>query len=153
MNRDEELNMARPNMERKFMEPQKKNYWWDVLKIGIGFIAGSMFTFVAMMFVGYFMSLHDIRQEIEEDPILSPRMGTTYDEASDMRYFQVRSKDRHATIHTGMSKDSVILLLGQPTEFHSSNYLDEITYRYGKYDLNSLRIEFEKGKVSSVVQN
>ena len=127
MNRDEELNMARPSMGRKFMEPQKKNYWWDVLKIGIGFIAGSVFTFVAMIVVGYFMSLHDIRQEIEADPIISPRMATTYDEGADVRYFQVQSNDRHATIHTGMSKDSVILLLGQPTEFFSTDYADNIT--------------------------
>lgn len=67
-----------------------------------------------------------------------------------VQYFQVTNGKKTATIHTGMPKDSVIILLGQPTEFDCSDYWDQITYNYGKMGLSSLIIKFEDGKVSSV---
>lgn len=74
------------------------------------------------------------------------------EEQQDFRTFNVRSKKGKATIHTGMPKDSVLLLLGEPTEFMSNDIMDNISYRYGNYDLNVLKIEFENGKVKSVYQ-
>ena len=50
------------------------------------------------------------------------------------------------------TNSDVTMLLGQPTEFSSTEYHDNITYRYGNYDINSLSIDFKKGKVSSVRQ-
>lgn len=88
------------------------------------------------------------------DPLYQSIKNDDFEEVKkEVRYFEVRSKKAKATIHTGMPKDSVILLLGQPTEFTSTDYIDEITYRYGNYDTNSLRIEFEDGKVNSVTQH
>lgn len=73
-------------------------------------------------------------------------------EQEEVRYFNVRSKKGKANIHTGMSKDSVIILLGEPMEFMSDGIIDNITYRYGNHDLNVLKIDFEKGKVKGVYQ-
>lgn len=67
-----------------------------------------------------------------------------------IQYYQVESESAEATIHTGMSKDSVIVLLGQPTEFDYNEYCDRITYRYGEYGFCKTEIEFEDGKVSCV---
>ena len=91
----------------------------------------------------------------------SPDLDKDYDEfedyakeeQQDIRTFNVRSKKGKATIHTGMPKDSVIMLLGEPTEFISSEYMDNISYRYGNYDLKVLQIDFENGKVKSVSQH
>lgn len=155
MSRDDELNRARYSTGRTYMEPKRYSFWWDMFKIGIGFVVGSALTFAIMVYIGYHVSFRDIIKVTDDDPIESPLVEPepVYDKKPEVRYFQVRSKDKYATIHTGMSKDSVILLLGQPTEFMSTSYIDEITYRYGKYNLNSLSIEFKKGKVSSVIQH
>lgn len=72
------------------------------------------------------------------------------DHSIPIQYYQVESESAEATIHTGMSKDSVILLLGQPTEFDYNEYCDRITYRYGEYGFCKTEIEFEDGKVSCV---
>ena len=67
-----------------------------------------------------------------------------------IEYFQVTNGKKDVTIHTGMSKDSVIILLGQPTKFDKTEYLDEITYNYGRRGFSRLTIKFEDGKISSV---
>jgi signal peptidase I len=72
------------------------------------------------------------------------------DHSIPIQYYQVESESAEATIHTGMSKDSVILLLGQPTEFDYNEYCDRITYRYGEYGFCKTEIVFEDGKVSCV---
>ena len=72
------------------------------------------------------------------------------DHSIPIQYYQVESESAEATIHTGMSKDSVIVLLGQPTEFEYNEYCDRITYRYGEYGFCETEIEFEDGKVSCV---
>lgn len=67
-----------------------------------------------------------------------------------LQYFHVKSEQGEASIHTGMSKDSVIILLGQPTEYDYNKLYDEIIYRYGEYGMNYTEIKFENGEVSSV---
>lgn len=131
-----------------FVEKKKNGCLSDGLKVGCGFILGIVCTFFFLS-IFYFASAPKI-----EDTDFDDEMPTLYgDSKGDIQYFNVRSKKGKATIHTGMPKDSVILLLGEPTEFMSSDYIDEITYRYGNYDLNSLRIEFRKGKVKSISQH
>ena len=115
----------------------------DGLKIGCGFIAGAFFMLI-LMGVFYYSRPSGFAFNAIEDNLT--------EEQQDVRTFNVRSKKGKATIHTGMPKDSVILLLGEPTEFMSTDYMDEISYRYGNYDLNVLKIEFENGKVKSVYQ-
>ena len=74
------------------------------------------------------------------------------DHSIPIQYYQVESESAEATIHTGMSKDSVIVLLGQPTEFDYNEYCDRITYRYGEYGFCKTEIEFEDGKLERPVK-
>lgn len=129
-----------------YIENRNSSCLADSLKVGCGFILGVLCTITFLFFFYYsFSKVENIGYEND--------LSSLYDDSSEeVKYFKVRSKKGKATIHTGMSKDSVILLLGEPTEFMSSDYIDEITYRYGNYDLNSLRIEFIKGKVQNVSQ-
>ena len=108
---------------------EKDGCFTSCLKLGCGFI---MALWIISFFIAFALAL----------------CGN--EEAYPIEYFQVTNGKKEVTIHTGMSKDSVIVLLGQPTEFDSNNYRDEITYNYGMMGLNSLTIEFENGKVSSV---
>ena len=141
---NEDLNKEKDSPQIVYVERRRGGCFSDGLKVGCGFILGFIVSIFLMVF--YFSSSGPLDSVIDDlDEIESVN--------KEIRYFQVRSKKGKATIHTGMSKDSVILLLGQPTEFTSTDYIDNITYRYGNYDINSLRIEFEKGKVSSVTQH
>ena len=139
---NEELNGGTNYSGPIYVERRGSGCLGNGLKIGCGFIAG---IFVTLMGLAYFSVSDPLYQSINIDD--------SEDLKKEVRYFEVRSKKAKATIHTGMPKDSVILLLGQPTEFMSTDYIDEITYRYGNYDINSLRIEFEDGKVNSVTQH
>ena len=101
------------------------------LKMGCGFIIA---LWIIGFLIGFVSALSD-DDEAETTPI---------------QYYQVTNGKKEVTIHTGMTKDSVIILLGQPTEFDSSDYRDEMTYNYGKMGLSHLTIKFKDGKVSSV---
>lgn len=141
---NEDLNKEKDSPQIVYVERRRGGCFSDGLKVGCGFILGFIVSIFLMVFYFSFSGpLDSVIDDLDEIESVN----------KEIRYFQVRSKKGKATIHTGMSKDSVILLLGQPTEFTSTDYTDNITYRYGNYDINSLRIEFEKGKVSSVTQH
>ena len=144
---NEDLNKEKDSPQIVYVERRRGGCFSDGLKVGCGFIIGFMVCLFLMLFSfsnsGPLDSVIDDLEDLNEIESVN----------KEIRYFQVRSKKAKATIHTGMSKDSVILLLGQPTEFMSTDYIDNITYRYGEYNGNALRIEFEKGKVSSVTQH
>lgn len=128
---------------------KKSGCFGNALKVGCGFILGVFFTSILV----FFWSAKST-ESINDDYSVPSSKKELYDEPErPVQYFHVRSKKAKATIHTGMPKDSVILLLGQPTEFISTSYHDEITYRYGSYDLNCLQIEFRNGMISSVSQH
>ena len=137
---------GRVNYNHNVYVERKSGCLGNSLKVGCGFILGVIFT--SMM--AFFWSSKSM-ERINEDYSVPNSEEELFDEPErPVQYFQVRSKKAKATIHTGMPKDSVILLLGQPTEFISTSYHDEITYRYGSYDLNYLQIEFRNGRISSV---
>ena len=127
-------------MEEKRQDPQdrivyikeKDGYLTSCLKLGCGSIIA---IWIILIFVGAFAIVMELSDEGKDEPI---------------QYFQLTNGKKTATIHTGMSKDSVIILLGQPTAFDCSDYWDQITYNYGEMGLSSLIIKFEDGKVSSV---
>lgn len=114
----------------KIVDNPRKRYVCigDVFKIGCGFIAGIFIFPIFFFFVDGPFKEH-------ERPI---------------QYYQVTNGNKTVTIHSEMSRDSVIILLGQPSSFESREYHDEVTYSNG---LNYLNITFNRdGKVSEVVQ-
>lgn len=114
---------------------QKKNELpMNILKVGCGCLLGVVLTFISFVIIGLALPFSATKK-------------------TPVQYFQVQSGKGSATIHTGMSKDSVILLLGQPTEFRTNDYTDVITYRYGDLISKRLRIEFDNMKVVSVTQD
>lgn len=131
--------------------PQKTSSgcWPNVLKVGCGFLAGIAVTIFAMIILANVMGRNSYPLQ-DEDKLES--VLEDVDENEDIRYFDVKTKKGEARIHTGMPKDSVIMLLGKPSQFMSTEYSDEITYEFGPYDINMLTIQFKDGKVSSVIQ-
>ena len=142
---------GRSNYDHHVYVEKKSGCLSNGLKVGCGFILGVVFTCM----IGFFWSVGPTERITDGKgyPSLTDGLEEYAEPERPVQYFQVRSKKGKATIHTGMPKDSVILLLGQPTEFISRDYIDQITYRYGSYDLNYLQIEFEDGRISSVSQH
>ena len=105
------------------------------IKLGCGvIIAMHIMVFIMCVALGFCKGSSDDKESL----------------SSPVQYFQVTNGKKEVTIHTGMPRDSVILLLGQPTEFDCTKYHDRISYRYGKYGSCETEIEFNNGKVSSV---
>jgi hypothetical protein len=73
------------------------------LKLGCGIIV--CYWIIALLI--FFFKLYSTNTSAESEPI---------------QYFQVTNGKKEVTIHTGMSKDSVIILLGQPTQFDKTKY-------------------------------
>ncbi len=71
--------------------------------------------------------------------------------------FDVETKTGKVTLHLGMPKDSVILLLGEPdeSEAHSigSLIINEIGYKVKDKGYADLTFRFENGKLESFRQN
>lgn len=77
-----------------------------------------------------------------------------------VQYIEVKGKKGNATLYTGISKDSVRILLGKPDqvslrEIGSTQYEDwgyVIKNKYGS-DISDLDIDFVDGKLKSLRQN
>ena len=101
------------------MTPQKSSSgcWPDVLKVGCGFLAGVAASILAMVVLGISMSGNSFPiNGVEEQESIFDDVT----EEGDIRYFDVKSKKGEVRIHTGMPKDSVIMLLGKPSKFMST---------------------------------
>lgn len=115
----------------------------NILKVGCGCLIGVVLTigiFLVIGILGGFDNISSDQQSYEPEP-------------TPVQYFQVESGKGQVTLHTGMPKDSVLLLLGQPTELRLDDYTDRITYRFGKNNFQRLEINFEEQKLISVYQD
>ena len=73
--------------------------------------------------------------------------------------FEVVTKSGNVTLHLGMPKDSVILLVGEPYEFRSFSLGNRVIYEIGyqvkvkEKDHTDLSFRFENGKLESFRQD
>ena len=74
-----------------------------------------------------------------------------------VQYIEIKGKKGRVTVHTGMPKDSVELLVGKPDEVDMDTYGSYVVERWGykivdKY-YPDLRIEFKNGTLTNLDQN
>jgi hypothetical protein len=104
-----------------------------------GFISGILATLFFIFIISLGISSNNSKNELE------------------VQYIEITGKYGTATVHTGMSKDSVQILLGKPDEVD----LDEMfNTHYEKWGYNikneyiaDLVIEFENAKLKGVRQH
>lgn len=82
---------------------------------------------------------------------------TDLNEETEIQYIEVKGKKGIVTLHTGMSKDSVKVLLGKPDEVNLMTVMNSTHESWGyklknKY-VSDLDIEFIDGKLDGVRQN
>jgi osmotically-inducible protein OsmY len=125
-----------------------------------GMVAGALLLYA----IG-FRSESSVREQLGQELIekLSHNLASLNQEA-EIQYIEVKGKNGNVTLHTGMPKDSVQILVGKPDEvrlntYGSSTHEDwgyKINNKYGlakEYQTSDLDIEFENGKLKGVRQD
>lgn len=86
---------------------------------------------------------------------LSEKLGSLGEDPA-MQFIEVRGKKGNVTLHTGMPKDSVQLLVGKPDQAELSNIgntaYEDWGYKIKNRYVPDLNINFENGKLESVRQ-
>ena len=117
-----------------------------------GMVAGALLLYA----IG-FRTESSIREQIARELIetLSGNLGSLSQE-SKVQYIEVKGKKGNVTLHTGMSKDSVRVLVGKPDEVELRSYgnaLEDWGYKIRNNYVPDLEINFEAGKLKSLRQD
>lgn len=118
-----------------------------------GMVAGALLLYA----IG-FRTESSVREQLGQELIetLSQNLENLNQEAG-IQYVEVKGKKGNVTIHTGMPKDSVQLLVGKPDKvnlYSIGNTTHETWgYKLKNNYLSDLDIEFEDGKLKSVRQD
>jgi hypothetical protein len=122
------------------------------------------FTFIGGMIAGAlilyaigFRTESSVKEQFRRELIetLSNNLANLNQEAN-VQYIEVRGRKGNVTLHTGMSKDSVRILLGKPDEVELRSYgnaLEDWGYKIKNRYMSDLEINFEDGKLKSLRQN
>lgn len=110
-----------------------------------GFVAGILATIFVLFLISHAVSSNHSENEVQAQHI------------EQVHYIEVRGKKGNVTLHTGMSKDSVKILVGKPDETQLREFLNTYHETWGyklknKY-ISDLDIDFEDGKLKGVRQN
>jgi hypothetical protein len=74
----------------------------------------------------------------------------------EIQYIEVKGRKGNVTLHTGMTKDSVRILVGKPDNVELCSYgnaLEDWGYKIRNNSVPDLEINFEAGKLKSLRQN
>jgi hypothetical protein len=124
-----------------------------------GMVAGALLLY-AIGFRRESSLKEQLRRELIET--LSNNLRNLNQEA-EVQYIEVKGKKGNVTLHTGMPKDSVKILVGKPDavsldeigNIHFEKWGYKITNKHGvpaEYQLPDLNIDFKDGKLNGVRQ-
>lgn len=122
-----------------------------VIFIG-GMIVGALLLY-AIGFRTESSSKEQLRRELIE--ALSKNFANRSQEPK-VQYIEVRGKKGTVTLHTGMSMDSVRILVGKPDEVELRSYgnaLEDWGYKIRNSYVSDLEINFEDGNLKSLREN
>jgi hypothetical protein len=118
-----------------------------------GMIAGALLLYT----IG-FRTESSVKEQLKQELIerLSHNLENLNQEA-EVQYVEVKGKKGNVTLHTGMPKDSVQILVGKPdkVDLHSIGNTTYETWGYKLKNnyLSDLDIEFKDGKLKSIRQD
>jgi hypothetical protein len=108
-----------------------------------GFVAGVLFTFLTLFFISVATRNNNSKNYVQEE--------------IEVQYFDVKGKKGNVTLHTGISKDSVRILVGKPDEIDLRTILnsthEDWGYKLKNEYVSDLDINFRDGKLEGVRQN
>ena len=118
------------------------------------FIGGMVAGALLLYSIG-FRKESSVREQLGRELIETLSHNLTNQEA-EVQYIEVKGKKGNVTLHTGMTKDSVRILLGKPDNVELRSYgnaLEDWGYKIRNNYLPDLEINFEAGKLKSLRQN
>lgn len=115
-----------------------------------GMVAGALLLYA----IG-FRKESSVREQIARELIekLSDNFAS---QDAEVQYIEVKGKKGNVTLHTGMTKDSVRILVGKPDNVELRSYgnaLEDWGYKIRNNYVPDLEINFEAGKLKSLRQN
>lgn len=115
-----------------------------------GMIAGALILYA----IG-FRTENSVREKLGSELIETLSHDLSKQEA-EVQYIEVEGKKGHVTLHTGMTKDSVRILVGKPDNVELRSYgntLEDWGYKIRNKYVPDLEINFKAGKLKSLRQN
>lgn len=115
-----------------------------------GIVAGALLLYA----IG-FRKESSVREQLGRELIETLSHNLTNQEA-EVQYIEVKGKKGNVTLHTGMTKDSVRILVGKPDNVELRSYgnaLEDWGYKIRNNYVPDLEINFEAGKLKSLRQN
>ena len=115
-----------------------------------GMVAGALLLYA----IG-FRKESSVREQLGRELIETLSHNLTNQEA-EVQYIEVKGKKGNVTLHTGMTKDSVRILVGKPDNVELRSYgnaLEDWGYKIRNSYVSDLEINFEDGKLKSLRQN
>ena len=115
-----------------------------------GMVAGALLLYA----IG-FRTENSVREQIARELIEKLSDNLTKQDG-EVQYIEVKGKKGNVTLHTGMTKDSVRILVGKPDNVELRSYgnaLEDWGYKIRNNYMPDLEINFEAGKLKSRRQN
>jgi hypothetical protein len=120
------------------------------------FIGGVVTGALLMFLILYVVSVSTERSQKEKLELISSLLSDQYPNA-EVQYVEVKLKNRYVELHTGMSKDSVQILVGKPDKVSLNTIMGTSYERWGyklkNKSITDLDIEFADGKLNEIRQN
>ena len=115
-----------------------------------GMVAGALLLYA----IG-FRTKNSVREKIGRE-LIETLSHNLSNQEGEVQYIEVKGKKGNVTLHTGMTKDSVRILVGKPDNVELRSYgnaLEDWGYKIRNNYVPDLEINFEAGKLKSLRQN
>ena len=115
-----------------------------------GMIAGALLLYA----IG-FRKESSVREQIARQ-LIEKLSDNSANQDAEVQYIEVKGKKGNVILHTGMTKDSVRLLVGKPNNVALRSYgnaLEDWGYKIRNNYVPDLEINFEAGKLKSLRQD
>ena len=115
-----------------------------------GMIAGALLLYA----IG-FRKESSVREQLARQ-LIEKLSDNSANQDAEVQYIEVKGKKGNVTLHTGMTKDSVRLLVGKPDNVALRSYgnaLEDWGYKIRNNYVPDLEINFEAGKLKSLRQD
>jgi hypothetical protein len=116
---------------------------------------GGMVAGVLLLYAIGFRKESSVREQIARE-LIEKLSDNFANQETEVQYIEVKGKKGNVTLHTGMTKDSVRILVGKPDNVALRSYgnaLEDWGYKIRNNYVPDLEINFEAGKLKSLRQD
>ena len=116
---------------------------------------GGMAAGALILYAIGFRKESSVREQIAQE-LIEKLSDNFANQEAEVQYIEVKGKKGNVTLHTGMTKDSVRILVGKPDNVELRSYgnaLEDWGYKIRNNYVPDLEINFEAGKLKGLRQD